>query len=376
MNFEILHRDPASHARAGIIRTDHSEIETPVFMPVGTAGSVKGIHRRELLEDLNAPVILGNTYHLYLRPGTEIIRGAGGLHRFMNWDRSLLTDSGGYQVFSLSASRRLTEEGAHFNSHIDGSRHLFTPESIVDIQREIGADMIMAFDECTPWPCDAAYAGNSMELTHHWLDRGLERFGSTDPLYGHSQSFIPIVQGSVFRDLRIRSAEYIAGKFAEANAIGGLSVGEPAELMYEMIGIVNGILPENRPRYLMGVGTPVNILEAISLGIDMFDCVIPTRNGRNGMLFTREGIINIRNKKWMDDYSPIDSEGTCYVDTQYSRAYLRHLIISGELLGAQIASLHNLAFYLWLVRSAFHEIRRGTFSAWKEKMIPGLSTRL
>ncbi|HDS07404.1 MAG TPA: tRNA guanosine(34) transglycosylase Tgt [Bacteroides sp.] len=376
MDFEIMHRDPASHARAGIIRTGHSEIRTPVFMPVGTAGSVKGVHLRELLGDLDAPVILGNTYHLYLRPGMEVIRGAGGLHRFMNWDRSLLTDSGGYQVFSLAASRRLKEEGAHFSSHIDGSRHLFTPESVVDIQREIGADMIMAFDECTPWPCDAGYAARSTELTHRWLDRGLARFASTDPLYGHDQFFIPIVQGSVYGDLRRKSAEYVAGKSAGANAIGGLSVGEPSEIMYEMIEIVNGILPADKPRYLMGVGTPVNILEAISLGVDMFDCVIPTRNGRNGMLFTREGIINIRNRKWMDDYSPVDSDGDCYVDTQYSRAYLRHLIISGELLGAQIASLHNLAFYLWLVRTAFDEIRRGTFSAWKEKMIPGLSTRL
>lgn len=345
-------------------------------MPVGTAGSVKGVHLRELLGDLDAPVILGNTYHLYLRPGMEVIRGAGGLHRFMNWNRSLLTDSGGYQVFSLAASRKLTVEGAHFSSHIDGSRHLFTPENVVDIQREMGADMIMAFDECTPWPCDADYAAKSMELTHRWLDRGLARFTSTDPLYGHDQFFIPIVQGSVYGDLRRKSAEYIAGKSAGANAIGGLSVGEPSEIMYEMIEIVNGILPADKPRYLMGVGTPVNILEAISLGVDMFDCVIPTRNGRNGMLFTREGIINIRNRKWMDDYSPVDGDGDCYVDTQYSRAYLRHLIISGELLGAQIASLHNLAFYLWLVRTAFDEIRRGTFSAWKEKMISGLSTRL
>jgi queuine tRNA-ribosyltransferase len=376
MNFELLHRDRGSKARAGIIRTDHSEIQTPVFMPVGTAGSVKGVHLRELLHDLNAPVILGNTYHLYLRPGVEIIRRGGGLHRFMNWDRSLLTDSGGYQVFSLAASRRLTADGAHFNSHIDGSTHLFTPERIVDIQREIGADMIMAFDECTPWPCDHGYARNSMDLTHQWLDRGLQQFAATEPLYGHNQSFLPIVQGSVYRDLRLQSAEYVAGKSADANAIGGLSVGEPEEDMYAMIETVNGILPGDRPRYLMGVGTPANILEAIALGIDMFDCVIPTRNGRNGMLFTREGIINIKNRKWMDDYSPVDGDGHCYVDMQYSRAYLRHLIISGELLGAQIASLHNLAFYFWLVRSAFDEIRSGTFSAWKEKTIPGLNTRL
>mgnify|MGYP006283717221 CR=1 FL=1 len=376
MNFKILHSDPGSQARAGVIKTDHSEIQTPVFMPVGTAGSVKGVHRRELLDDLNASLVLANTYHLFLRPGAEIIRRAGGLHRFMNWDRSLLTDSGGYQVFSLAANRKLKPEGAYFHSHIDGSGHLFTPERIVDIQREIGADMIMAFDECTPWPCEEDDARKSMELTHQWLDRGLEHYRSTAPLYGHHQAFLPIVQGSVYRDLRKRSAEYVAVKGAEANAIGGLSVGEPAGEMYAMIEVVNEILPVDRPRYLMGVGTPANLLEAVSLGIDMFDCVIPTRNGRNGMLFTREGVINIKNKKWMDDYSPIDSSGTCYVDTQYSRAYLRHLIISGEMLGAQIASLHNLAFYLWLLRSAFEEIRSGTFSRWKEKIIPDLNTRL
>ena len=376
MKFELLHKDTASGARAGIIKTDHSEIQTPVFMPVGTAGSVKGIHQTELLNDTNAPIILGNTYHLYLRPGLDIIRGAGGLHKFMNWDRSILTDSGGYQVFSLAANRKLKPEGAWFSSHIDGSKHLFTPENIVDIQRIIGADIIMAFDECTPWPCDLEYAKNSLDLTLLWLDRGLNQFNATEPLYGHNQAFFPIVQGSVFKDLRKKSAEYVAEKGALGNAIGGLSVGEPAEEMYAMLEVVNAVLPEDKPRYLMGVGTPVNILEAIALGVDMFDCVMPTRNGRNGMLFTREGIINIRNRKWMDDFSPIDGDGNSFVDTQYSKAYLRHLIISGEMLGAQIASLHNLAFYLWLVRKAFEEISIGTFTKWKGKIISALSTRL
>jgi queuine tRNA-ribosyltransferase len=376
MEFEVLYSDKRSDARAGILRTDHSEILTPVFMPVGTAGSVKGVHQRELLHDIEAPIILGNTYHLYLRPGLEVIRGSGGLHKFMNWDRSILTDSGGYQVFSLAANRKLTPEGAHFSSHIDGSKHLFTPESIVDIQRIIGADIIMAFDECTPWPCDLKYARDSLKLTHSWLERGLKQFLSTESLYGHSQAFFPIVQGSVYKDLRRESAEFVAERSAVGNAIGGLSVGEPVEEMYAMLEVVNDVLPADKPRYLMGVGTPVNILEAISLGVDMFDCVMPTRNGRNGMLFTAEGIINIRNRKWMDDYSPIDAADYSFVDTQYSRAYLRHLIISGEMLGAQIASLHNLAFYLWLVRQAFKEIKSGTFTAWKEKMIPALSTRL
>jgi queuine tRNA-ribosyltransferase len=376
MEFELLHRDPGSKARAGIIRTAHSEIRTPVFMPVGTAGSVKGVHQRELEKDLDVPVILGNTYHLYLRPGMEILRSAGGLHRFMNWDRSILTDSGGYQVFSLAANRKLVAEGAWFNSHIDGSKHLFTPEGIVDIQRIIGADIIMAFDECTPWPCDLSYARNSLDLTHRWLERGIRQFRETEALYGYGQAFFPIVQGSVFPGLRQESAHFVAGQEAEGNAIGGLSVGEPAEDMYAMLEVVNGILPEDKPRYLMGVGTPVNILQAIALGVDMFDCVMPTRNGRNGMLFTARGIINIRNRKWMDDHAPIDEDGYAYVDRQYSRAYLRHLIISGEMLGAQIASLHNLAFYLWLVSQAFREIKNGTFSTWKEKMIPALSTRL
>ena len=376
MEFKILHTDAGSQARAGIIRTDHSEIRTPVFMPVGTAGSVKGIHQRDLLTDVNAPIILGNTYHLFLRPGLEIMKEAGGLHRFMNWDRSILTDSGGYQVFSLAANRKLKPEGAWFSSHIDGSRHLFTPESIVDIQRIIGADITMAFDECTPWPCDLKYARESLGLTHQWLKRGLKQFGETEPLYGHDQAFFPIVQGSVFPELRKESAHFVAEQGAVGNAIGGLSVGEPAEEMYAMVDVVNSILPADKPRYLMGVGTPVNILEAISLGIDMFDCVMPTRNGRNGMLFTARGIINIKNRKWINDFTPVDPDGDSFVDRQYSRAYLRHLIISGEMLGAQIASLHNLAFYLWLVRQAFEEIRSGTYSTWKSKMIPALSTRL
>jgi queuine tRNA-ribosyltransferase len=376
MEFKILHRDKESKARAGTLITDHSEIQTPIFMPVGTAGSVKGVHQRDLQNDVDAPIILGNTYHLYLRPGLEILKGAGGLHKFINWDRSILTDSGGYQVFSLAANRKLKPEGAWFSSHIDGSKHIFTPENIVDTQRIIGADIMMAFDECTPWPCDLKYAKDSLKLTHQWLKRGLNQFHSTGPHYGHQQAFFPIVQGSVFKELRKESAAYIAEKGAEGNAIGGLSVGEPAEEMYAMIEVVNEVLPDDKPRYLMGVGTPVNILEAIALGVDMFDCVMPTRNGRNGMLFTSEGIINIKNRKWMDDYSPIDTSGNSFVDMQYSKAYLRHLIISGEMLGAQIASLHNLAFYLWLVSLAFEEIKSGTFTAWKKKMIPALSTRL
>ena len=376
LEFKILHQDKESHARAGRIITDHSEIQTPVFMPVGTAGSVKGVHQRELLDDTDAPIILGNTYHLFLRPGLEVLKEAGGLHRFMNWNRSILTDSGGYQVFSLAANRKLKPEGAWFSSHIDGSKHVFTPENIVDTQRLIGADIMMAFDECTPWPCDLQYAKHSLRLTHQWLDRGLQRFRASDPHYGHDQAFFPIVQGSVYKELRKESADYVAEKEADGNAIGGLSVGEPAEEMYAMIEVVNEILPADKPRYLMGVGTPVNILEAISLGVDLFDCVMPTRNGRNGMLFTSEGIINIRNRKWMNDFTPVDISGHSFVDRQYSRAYLRHLIISGEMLGAQIASLHNLAFYLWLVRKAFEEIKNGTFTAWKRSMIPALSTRL
>jgi queuine tRNA-ribosyltransferase len=376
MEFKILYRDKGSKARAGILKTDHSEISTPIFMPVGTAGSVKGVHQRDLKDDIDAPIILGNTYHLYLRPGLEVLKGAGGLHGFMNWDRSILTDSGGYQVFSLAANRKLKAEGAWFSSHIDGSKHLFTPENVVDTQRIIGADIMMAFDECTPWPCEFTYAKDSLKLTHQWLDRGLKQFRSTEPHYGHKQAFFPIVQGSVFKDLRRESANFIAEKNAEGNAIGGLSVGEPAEEMYAMIEHVNEILPDDKPRYLMGVGTPVNILEAISRGVDMFDCVMPTRNGRNGMLFTSEGIINIKNRKWMDDFSAIDISGNSFVDLQYTKAYLRHLIIAGEMLGAQIATIHNLAFYLWLVNKAFEEIKSGTFTAWKERMIPALSTRL
>ncbi|HDR68615.1 MAG TPA: tRNA guanosine(34) transglycosylase Tgt [Bacteroidaceae bacterium] len=376
MKFEVLFSDPLSSARAGKIITEHSEIMTPVFMPVGTAGSVKGVHQHELEKDLNVPVILGNTYHLFLRPGIEIIEKAGGLHRFMNWNRSILTDSGGYQIFSLAVNRKLKDEGAYFNSHIDGSPHLFTPENVVDIQRKIGADIIMAFDECTPWPCDYNYASKSLNMTHVWLDRGWHRYQTTSSLYGFDQAFFPIVQGSVYPELRIRSAEKVAALKAEGNAIGGLSVGEPSEEMYAMLEVVNHILPSDKPRYLMGVGTPVNILEAISRGVDMFDCVMPTRNGRNGQLFTGEGIINIKNRKWMDDFTPVDPEGYSIVDKQYSRAYLRHLIVSGEILGAQIASIHNLAFYIRLVNEAFEQIRQGNFSLWKENMIKKLNTRL
>jgi queuine tRNA-ribosyltransferase len=376
MKFEILHKDKNTNARTGLITSDHSIINTPIFMPVGTQGTVKAVHQHELKEDINAPIILGNTYHLYLRPGLDVISEAGGLHKFINWDRSILTDSGGYQVFSLSANRKLSKEGAKFSSHIDGSKHLFTPEGVVDIQRIIGADIIMALDECTPWPCDKKYAADSLNLTHHWLDRGWEHFNSTTPKYGYKQAFFPIVQGSVYKDLRQESAEKIASLGAEGNAIGGLSVGEPAEEMYAMIEVVNAILPENKPRYLMGVGTPVNILEAIERGVDMFDCVMPTRNGRNGMLFTSKGIINIRNKKWMNDFSPVDEMELSIVDKQYSKAYLRHLIIAGELLGAQIATLHNLAFYLWLVREAFSQINNDEFKPWKAQMVKDLSTRL
>ena len=374
--FEIQKKDLYSGARTGILHTDHGIINTPVFMPVGTAGTVKGVLQRDLKEQVKAGIILGNTYHLYLRPGIDILREAGGLHKFMNWDRALLTDSGGYQVFSLSENRQLKEEGAMFRSHIDGSAHIFTPESVVDIQRIIGADIIMAFDECTPYPCDYDYARDSMMLTHRWLDRALGRFNSTGQLYGHRQVLFPIVQGSVYGDLRKQSAEYIAARNMPGNAIGGLSVGEPATMMYEMLNIVNGILPDDKPRYLMGVGTPVNILEAIDLGVDMFDCVMPTRNGRNGMLFTREGIINIRNKKWADDFSPIDRDGPSDISSYYSKAYLRHLIISGEMLGAQIASIHNLAFYLWLVDEARKQIEKGVFRSWKDKMTLALAQRI
>jgi len=376
MRFKILHEDKFSAARIGKLETDHGVIQTPVFMPVGTAGSVKGIHQRELKEDINAMIILGNTYHLYLRPGIEVLKESGGLHKFMNWERSILTDSGGYQVFSLSDNRKLKEEGAVFQSHIDGSRHLFSPESVVDIQRIIGADIMMAFDECTPFPCEYSYAKKSLNLTHRWLDRGMKRFLETEGLYGYYQSYFPIVQGSVYKDLRIISAEKIASCEMDGNAIGGLSVGEPAEDMYAMTEVVTDILPKDKPRYLMGVGSPVNILESIALGIDMFDCVMPTRNGRNGMLFTSEGIINIKNEKWKNDFNPVDANETTFVDKYYNRAYLRHLIISKEILGAQIASIHNLAFYIWLVREASEKIRSGEFTAWKENMVEKLATRL
>lgn len=376
MDFKLEKTDSESKARAGIITTDHGEIQTPIFMPVGTASTVKGVHQRELKEDTEAQIILGNTYHLYLRPGIEILKEAGGLHQFMNWDRPILTDSGGYQVYSLSDRRKIKEEGATFSSHIDGSKHLFTPENVMDIQRAIGADIIMAFDECTPYPCEYKYAKDSMHMTHRWLKRCCERFDTTEPLYGYSQTLFPIVQGSVYKDLRKQSAETIAGFEREGNAIGGLSVGEPDDEMYEMCEIVTDILPQDKPRYLMGVGTPVNILENIALGIDMFDCVMPTRNARNGMLFTSEGIINIKNKKWANDFSPLDPNGTSYVDSYYSKAYLRHLITSKEILGAQIATLHNLSFYLWLVKEAREKIIDGTFSSWKNQMVKQLSQRL
>jgi queuine tRNA-ribosyltransferase len=374
--FKIESRDKDSRARAGLLKTAHGDIPTPVFMPVGTGGTVKGILQRDLSEDINAKIILGNTYHLYLRPGTEILGAAGGLHNFMSWDRPILTDSGGYQVFSLTGNRKLTDEGAIFKSHIDGSRHLFTPENTVDIQRIIGSDIMMVFDECAPWPCDYNYARKSVTLTHHWLDRAVVRFRETDPVWGKEQFLFPIVQGGTFDDLRKLSAEKIASAGMEGNAIGGLSVGEPAEDMYRIIEIVNEILPSDKPRYLMGVGTPVNILEAIERGIDMFDCVMPTRNGRNGMLFTSEGTINIRNKKWIDDFSPIDANGPSSVSLYYSKAYLRHLVMSGENLGAQIASIHNLGFYLGLVEDARKKIEEGNFKPWKDSMIKKLSERL
>ena len=376
MTFELQHTDPKSNARAGLITTDHGQIETPIFMPVGTVASVKAVHQHELKEDIKAQIILGNTYHLYLRPGIEILEKAGGLHKFNGWDKPILTDSGGFQVFSLSHRRKMKEEGVTFHSHIDGSKHLFTPENVVDIQRIIGADIIMALDECTPGDADYAYAKKSMELTHRWLARGIQHFDATEPKYGYSQTFFPIVQGCVYPDLRKQSAEFVASQGREGNAIGGLAVGEPTEKMYEMIEIVNEILPTDKPRYLMGVGTPANLLEAIERGVDMFDCVMPTRNGRNGMLFTKNGIINMRNKKWADDFSPIEIDGASYVDTAYSKAYLRHLFISNELLGLQIASIHNLAFYLWLVQEARKQILAGTFSVWKTNMTQQVSQRL
>lgn len=376
MQFELKHTDTQTKARAGLIYTDHGAIETPIFMPVGTAGSVKGIHKRDLKDDIKAQIILGNTYHLYLRPGIEVIEQAGGLHKFNSWDGPILTDSGGFQVFSLGDIRKLTEEGAKFQSHIDGSPHLFTPERVIDIQRTIGADIMMAFDECTPGDAEYDYARKSMEMTQRWLDRCWSQFERTAPKYGHAQSLFPIVQGAVYPDLRTRSAENAIQYRADGYAIGGLSVGESEKDMYAMIEVVNEILPEDKPRYLMGVGTPVNILEGIERGVDMFDCVMPTRNGRNGMLFTRRGVMNMRNKKWANDFSPIDAEGTSFVDSAYSRAFLRHLIISGEMLGAEIASQHNLAFYLWLVKEARKQILNGTFQAWKKEMVGQLTTRL
>ncbi len=376
MKFELSHKDSKSSARAGSITTDHGVIETPIFMPVGTAGTVKAVHQRELKEDIQAQIILGNTYHLYLRPGLDVIQEAGGLHKFNGWDGPILTDSGGYQVYSLSGTRKIKEEGVTFMSHIDGSRHTFTPENVMDIQRRIGADIIMAFDECTPYPCEYGYARESMEMTHRWLERCCRRFDETEGLYGYDQTLFPIVQGSVYPDLRKQSAEAIAEFGREGNAIGGLSVGEPAEKMYEMTSLVCDILPVDKPRYLMGVGTPANILECIALGVDMFDCVMPTRNARNGMLFTTQGIINIRNEKWKNDLNPIDPELGGYVSTFYSRAYLRHLIHSKEILGAQIASIHNLTFYLWLVREARKHIVEGDFAVWKQKMTNIISQRL
>ncbi|MEL7588353.1 MAG: tRNA guanosine(34) transglycosylase Tgt [Prolixibacteraceae bacterium] len=376
MRFTLKHQAVNSEARAGMLETDHGVIETPIFMPVGTAGSVKGIHVKELKEDIGAQIILGNTYHLYLRPGTAIIEEAGGLHKFNGWDGPILTDSGGYQVFSLGDIRKLTEEGARFQSHIDGSYHLFTPESVIGIQRKIGADIIMAFDECTPGDADYDYAKKSLALTQRWLERCCNEMAKTSPLYGHSQSLFPIVQGGVYADLRAAAAKHAVAVSSDGYAIGGLSVGEPEEMMYAMIEVVNPILPPDKPRYLMGVGTPVNILEAIDRGVDMFDCVMPTRNGRNGMLFTKKGIINIRNRKWADDFSPVDPDGTSFVDKQYSRAFLRHLVISNEMLGAQIASQHNLAFYLWLVKEARRQILADSFKNWKEEMVISLAERL
>lgn len=376
MKFKIDATSPESSARAGEITTCHGVIPTPIFMPVGTVGSVKGVHMRELRDDIDAKIILGNTYHLYLRPGLDVIRGAGGLHKFNSWNRPILTDSGGFQVFSLSSNRKLKEEGAYFRSHIDGSKHLFTPEGVVDIQRIIGSDIMMALDECPPGTSDFSYARKSLDLTHRWLARGWKRYQETDGIYGYSQAYFPIVQGCVYPDLRKESAKFVTDLGADGNAIGGLAVGEPTEKMYEMIEIVNGILPEDRPRYLMGVGTPANILEAIDRGVDMMDCVMPTRNGRNGMLFTSNGIMNMRNRKWADDFSELDSEGTAWVDHEYSKAYVRHLFVSQELLAMQIASVHNLAFYLNLVKEARRHIIAGDFATWKKDMVERVTRRL
>ncbi len=376
MKFELQHTDAQTKARAGKITTDHGEILTPIFMPVGTVGSVKGLHFRDVADDAKAQIILGNTYHLYLRPGCDVLRAAGGLHKFNGWTRPILTDSGGFQVFSLSQNRKFTPEGVTFRSHIDGSKHLFTPENVVDTQRIIGSDIMMALDECPPGESDYAYAKKSLDMTMQWLRRGVRHFDETEPLYGHSQTFFPIVQGAAHRELRIRAANEVAELGREGNAIGGLAVGEPTETMYEMVELVNGILPADRPRYLMGVGTPVNILENIALGVDMFDCVMPTRNGRNGMIFTSEGVINLRNEKWKTDFSPLDPNGTSFVDSAYSRAYVRHLFVAGEMLGALIASEHNIAFYLNLVGQARQHIFAGDFREWKEAMVKKLVVRL
>lgn len=376
LKFQLIHNDPKSNARAGLITTDHGQIETPIFMPVGTVGSVKAVHMTELKNDIEAQIILGNTYHLYLRPGLETLRAAGGLHKFNSWSGPILTDSGGFQVFSLSDNRKLTEKGAEFRSHIDGSKHLFTPENVMDIQRVIGADIIMAFDECPPGDSEYEYAKKSLALTERWLDRCIKRFNETEPLYGHSQTLFPIVQGAAYPDLRRRAAENVAEKGADGNAIGGLAVGEPTEIMYEMIEVVNEILPKDKPRYLMGVGTPANLLEAIERGVDMFDCIMPTRNGRNGQIFTKNGIMNMRNERWKNDFSPIEEDGASFVDTLYSKAYLRHLINVNEILGLQIASIHNLAFYLWLVKEARKHIIAGDFSTWKPMILERVMQRL
>ncbi len=376
MKFSIESTAPGTNARAASFTTDHGTVQTPIFMPVGTVGSVKGVHFRELRNDINAQIILGNTYHLYLRPGLDILHQAGGLHKFIGWERPILTDSGGFQVFSLSANRRLEEEGAWFKSHIDGSKHLFTPEGVVDIERTIGADIMMALDECPPGTADRDYARKSLDLTMRWLDRGWKRYKETEGRYGYYQSYFPIVQGCVYPDLRSEAARRVAEYGADGNAIGGLAVGEPVEAMYDMIEVVNEILPQDRPRYLMGVGTPANILEAIDRGVDMMDCVMPTRNGRNGMIFTRNGIMNMRNRKWADDYSPLDAGGPSFVDEVYSKAYVRHLFVSSELLAMQIASIHNLAFYLWLVREARRHIVDGDFASWKASMVESVTRRL
>ncbi len=376
MKFEISHRDAGSGARAGKLITDHGTIDSPFFMPVGTAGTIKAMHVKDLRDEVGAQIMLSNTYHLYLRPGTETVAAAGGLHRFNGWDRPILTDSGGYQIYSLGDIRKFTDDGVVFQSHIDGSKHVFTPEKAVDVQRSLGADIIMAFDECTPYPCDKTYAKKSLKRTHHWLGRCLTRFAETECPHGYTQALFPIVQGSTYPDLRVESARFIAGQDAPGNAIGGLSVGEPAEMMYEMTGLVCGILPDHRPRYLMGVGTPANILESIALGVDMFDCVMPTRNGRNGMLFTRNGIINIKNEKWKNDFSPIEEEGAVFSDRLYNKAFLRHAFVSKEILASMIATLHNLGFYIWLMKEARAQIVAGTFASWKERMVRQLMQRL